>query len=50
MGAGGGGFFFFLAPPQKHQRIKECLPQIKVWVPFKMDNEGSQVIFYNHQH
>ena len=47
MGAGGGGFFFFLAPPNKHQRIRDALQQIKVWVPFKIDNTGSQVIFYN---
>ena len=47
MGAGGGGFFFFLAPPNKHQRIRDALRQIKVWVPFKIDNTGSQVIFHN---
>jgi D-glycero-alpha-D-manno-heptose-7-phosphate kinase len=47
MGAGGGGFFFFLAPPNKHQRIRDALRKIKVWVPFKIDNTGSQVIFYN---
>jgi len=47
MGAGGGGFFFFLAPPNKHQQIRESLSQIKVWVPFKIDHFGSQVIFYN---
>jgi D-glycero-alpha-D-manno-heptose-7-phosphate kinase len=47
MGAGGGGFFFFLAPPNKHQQIRDALSQIKVWVPFKIDNTGSQVIFYN---
>ena len=47
MGAGGGGFFFFLAPPNKHQQIREALSQIKVWVPFKIDYSGSQVIFYN---
>ena len=47
MGAGGGGFFFFLAPPKKHQQIREALSQIKVWVPFKIDYSGSQVIFYN---
>ncbi|MEI7450732.1 MAG: hypothetical protein WCJ75_14030, partial [Desulfomonile sp.] len=46
MGAGGGGFFFFLAPPYRHARIKEALPQIKVWVPFKIDFSGSRVIFY----
>jgi len=47
MGAGGGGFFFFLAPPNKHQQIREALSRIKVWVPFKIDYTGSQVIFYN---
>ena len=47
MGAGGGGFFFFLAPPNKHQQIRDALYQIKVWVPFKIDNTGSQVIFFN---
>jgi D-glycero-alpha-D-manno-heptose-7-phosphate kinase len=47
MGAGGGGFFFFLAPPNKHQQIRDALSQIKVWVPFKIDHSGSQVIFYN---
>ena len=45
MGAGGG--CFFLAPPEKHEQIRNSLSQIKVWVPFKIDNTGSQVIFYN---
>lgn len=47
MGAGGGGFFFFLAPPEKHEEIKQSLPQIKVWVPFKIDPFGSQIILCN---
>ena len=47
MGAGGGGFFFFLAPPDRHQAVKEALPQIKVWVPFEIDFSGSRVIFFN---
>ena len=47
MGAGGGGFFFFLAPPYQHEQIRKALPQIKVWVPFKIDHTGSQVVFYN---
>jgi D-glycero-alpha-D-manno-heptose-7-phosphate kinase len=45
MVAGGGGFF--LAPPEKHEQIRKALHKIKVWVPFKIDNTGSQVIFYN---
>ena len=47
MGAGGGGFFFFLAPPNQHEQIRKSLPKIKVWVPFKVDFNGSQVIFFN---
>ena len=44
MGAGGGGFFMFLAPPDAHQRIKEALKQINVWIPFNFDYEGSKII------
>ena len=47
MGAGGGGFFFFIAPPKFHNRIKKSLSKIKVWVPFKIDYEGTQIIFRN---
>jgi D-glycero-alpha-D-manno-heptose-7-phosphate kinase len=48
MGAGGGGFVMFLAPPERHKHIKEALRgSIKVWVPFRMDHSGSQVIFHN---
>ena len=45
MGAGGGGFFYFIAPKDKHKKIKEALPQVKVWVPYKIANEGSQMIY-----
>jgi len=48
MGAGGGGFFFFLAPPYQHEQIRQALPLIKVWVPFKIDQAGSQVIFFSN--
>jgi len=44
MGAGGGGFFMFLAPPYAHQKIKDRLKQINVWIPFKFDYEGSKII------
>ena len=49
MGAGGGGFFFFIAPPKLHNKIKKSLAKIKVWVPFKIDHEGTQIIFRNEQ-
>ena len=44
MGAGGGGFFMFLAPPDAHEKIKQAIPEINVWVPFKFDYEGSKII------
>ena len=50
MGAGGGGFFFFLAPPDRHRQIRAALSKIKVWVPFKIDRDGSRVIAINQDH
>ena len=44
MGAGGGGFFMFLVPPEKQEEFKKRMTQIKVWVPFEFDNDGSQII------
>ncbi len=46
LGAGGGGFVAFLAPPYQHQKIMDALKQIRVWVPFKFDKTGAQVIFH----
>lgn len=47
MGAGGGGFFMFLVPPNLQEHFKKSMKQIKVWVPFQFDNNGSQVILNN---
>ena len=44
MGAGGGGFFMFLAAPDTHEKIKQAIPEINVWVPFRFDYSGSQII------
>jgi D-glycero-alpha-D-manno-heptose-7-phosphate kinase len=44
MGAGGGGFFMFLASPEKHDIIKQAIPEINIWVPFKFDYSGSKII------
>ena len=50
LGAGGGGFVMFFAPPEMHARIRESLPQLKVWVPFKFEHDGAQVIFHTDTH
>lgn len=50
MGAGGGGFLFFLAPPEIQPRIKQELKDlIKVWVPFRFDEHGTQVLLHRNQ-
>ena len=40
-----GDFFFFLAHPKHHNRIKRKLEKIKVWVPFKIEEFGTKIIF-----
>jgi D-glycero-alpha-D-manno-heptose-7-phosphate kinase len=45
MGAGGSGFFYFLAPSILHEKIKNSLPQIKVWLPVKFSECGSEIIY-----
>ncbi len=47
-GAGGGGFLLLFASPEKHKKIKEKLKKI-VYVPFKFEFSGSQIIFFDQQ-
>ena len=47
MGAGNGGFLMLFAPPEAHYLIQQELKEIKVWVPFKFENTGSQIVFYD---
>lgn len=44
LGAGGGGFMLFFARPYYHDRIRQQLKDF-MWVPFKFENEGSEIIF-----
>ncbi|MCM8767604.1 MAG: kinase [Candidatus Omnitrophica bacterium] len=44
LGAGGGGFMLFFAPPELHHKIKQEISGL--FVPFKFENQGSQVIVY----
>ena len=47
-GAGGGGFMLFFAPPEKQAQIKEKLKNL-LYVPFRFENLGSQIIFNINQ-
>lgn len=47
LGAGGGGFILFFAKPEDQPRIKERLKGL-LHVPFRFENGGSQIIFYDH--
>ena len=45
LGAGGGGFMLIFASPKLHSRVKESLHGF-LHVPFRFENTGSQIIFY----
>ena len=45
LGAGGGGFMLLFVEPSKQKVIKEELSNL-VHVPFKFENTGSQIIYY----
>ena len=45
LGAGGGGFVLLFAPPDRQKRIREKLKKFLL-VPFRFENLGTQIIFY----
>jgi len=45
LGAGGGGFILFFVEPEKQPRVKEKLKNL-LYVPFRFENLGSQIIYY----
>lgn len=45
LGAGGGGFFLIFARPENQSKIKQRLSKL-LHVPFRFENFGSQIIFY----
>lgn len=45
LGAGGGGFILFFVPPSLQMRLRERMNHL-LYVPFKFEFHGSQVIFY----
>ena len=44
LGAGGGGFILFYVPPERQEQVKQALRLLHV--PFKFENQGAQLIFY----
>jgi D-glycero-alpha-D-manno-heptose-7-phosphate kinase len=48
LGAGGGGFMLLFVPPHCHPRVRECLKDL-IYVPFRFEFAGSQIIFFDPQ-
>lgn len=46
IGSGGGGFMIFFVPIKKKEKVKETLKNL-MEVPFKFENSGSEIIYYN---
>lgn len=46
LGAGGGGFILFFVKPELQSKVKEVLSSL-LYVPFRFDNTGSQIIYYS---
>jgi D-glycero-alpha-D-manno-heptose-7-phosphate kinase len=48
IGAGGGGFLLLFAEPSRHRAIREALRKL-IYVPFKFEFSGSQIIFFDRE-
>jgi D-glycero-alpha-D-manno-heptose-7-phosphate kinase len=46
LGAGGGGFLVFYVQPEYQQAVREAMKEL-LYVPFKFEDGGTQVIYYN---
>lgn len=46
LGAGGGGFILFFVEPENQQKIRNKLKNL-LYVPFRFENLGSQIIYYS---
>lgn len=45
LGAGGGGFMLFFVKPELQRKVKEKLGKL-LYVPFRFESLGSQIIYY----
>ena len=48
IGAGGGGFLLLFVPPSRQKAVKERLNKL-IYVPFKFEFSGSQIIFFDQE-
>jgi D-glycero-alpha-D-manno-heptose-7-phosphate kinase len=48
IGAGGGGFLLLFVPPRNQKKVRESLKNL-IYVPFKFEHEGSQIIFFDQE-
>lgn len=46
LGAGGGGFLVFYVPQEKQNDVKNAMKDL-LYIPFKFENSGAQVIYYS---
>jgi D-glycero-alpha-D-manno-heptose-7-phosphate kinase len=46
LGAGGGGFMLLFVPPERQERVRECLKKL-IYVPFRFEFSGSQIIYFD---
>jgi len=49
LGAGGGGFILFFVKPEIQPQVRKALKKL-LYVPFRFDTLGSQVIYYAPDH
>lgn len=47
-GAGGGGFLLLFVPPSRQKQVREKLNKL-IYVPFKFEFSGSQIIFFDQE-
>ncbi len=46
LGAGGGGFLVFYVQKEKQAAVRQAMKDL-LYIPFKFENEGTKVIYYN---
>ena len=48
IGAGGGGFLLLFVPPRHQKKVRKSLEKL-IYVPFKFEHDGSQIIFFDKE-